>query len=59
MSPNDKAKDGPPHWIKVFGAVALAFVVIVAAVHLAGGGMGHFGHTGASPVEHGSYAPRS
>lgn len=31
---------GTPRWVMVFGLVALALVVVVVVVHLAGGGMG-------------------
>jgi hypothetical protein len=57
MCPDRKAKDGPPRWVKVFGAVAFLLVSIVAAVHL-GGGMGHLGHAGPPLVEHSSHAPQ-
>ncbi|MDQ6770150.1 MAG: hypothetical protein M3Z54_09200 [Gemmatimonadota bacterium] len=30
--------EGAPRWVKVFGAIALAFLLIVVAIHLAGGG---------------------
>jgi hypothetical protein len=58
MRPHHKAKDRPPRWVKVFGALALAFVAIFAAIHLVGGGMGHLSHAGA-PMEHSSHTPRS
>jgi len=31
-------------WVKIFGAIYLIVVVIVAAMHLAGGGMGPLDH---------------
>ena len=32
---------GAPRWVKVSGLLALAFVVVFAIVHLAGGGFRH------------------
>ena len=40
MSTDSKLNGGPPLWVKVFGAIALILVSIVAAVHLAGSGVG-------------------
>lgn len=39
-TPEHEAAPGTPRWVIVFGAVALAIVVLVVVVHLAGGGMG-------------------
>ncbi len=47
--PDAKAKPGrrsaapTPRWVKVFGIIAVALVLIFVFNHLAGGGMG--GHT--------------
>jgi hypothetical protein len=42
-SPEPPDEDGAPRWVKVFGGVVLAVVVVFVAIHLAGGGM--VGHT--------------
>ncbi|QDG87101.1 hypothetical protein [Pseudarthrobacter sp. NIBRBAC000502770] len=31
---------GPPRWVKVFGIIAIALVLLFVIIHLAGGGMG-------------------
>ena len=36
----DETAPRTPRWVIVFGLVALALVVVVIVVHLAGGGMG-------------------
>ncbi|HEU4407767.1 MAG TPA: hypothetical protein VFS43_21055 [Polyangiaceae bacterium] len=47
---------GPPRWVKGFGLVALALVVLFLVAHLAGGGFaGH--EPPAGPSEHGTHRP--
>ena len=36
-----KPYPGAPRWVKVSGLLAVAFVVVFAIVHLAGGGFRH------------------
>ncbi|MET0397353.1 MAG: hypothetical protein ABW277_11055 [Longimicrobiaceae bacterium] len=40
---------GTPRWVKVSGVLAIAFVLVVVAVHLAGGGFRHHGPGGDTP----------
>lgn len=43
-----------PRWVKGFGVVALILVAGFLGVHLAGGGMGHFGaHLRGDVTHHG------
>ncbi|ALC24829.1 hypothetical protein SPRI_6523 [Streptomyces pristinaespiralis] len=42
-TPEPPDESGAPRWVKVLGGIALALVVVILVVHLAGGGMG--GHT--------------
>jgi hypothetical protein len=57
MGHDRKPNHRSPGWVKVFGVVAFIAVAIAAAMHLVGGGMGHFTHGGmapdAPPAEHG------
>ena len=41
-----KSYPGAPRWVKVAGLLAVAFVVVFAVVHLAGGGLSHHMHFG-------------
>lgn len=34
-----------PRWVKIFCAVGLALIAIIAGSHLAGGGIGHLAHS--------------
>jgi hypothetical protein len=36
-------ESGPPRWVKVFGIVVIALVLVFVIVHLAGGGFGGHG----------------
>jgi hypothetical protein len=38
---------GAPRWVKVSGVLAVAFVVVFAVIHLAGGGFRHHAPLGA------------
>lgn len=50
-----------PRWVKVFGVLAFIVIVIFAALHLAGGRMGHMAHgdmnAHAPPAEHDQHRP--
>jgi len=50
-----------PAWVKIFAAICLIVVVIFAAMHLAGGGMGPLDHgtmnAHAPPAEHAQHRP--
>lgn len=39
--------EGAPRWVKVFAVVAVAFLLLFVAMHLAGGGLGGHGRHGA------------
>ena len=53
--------DAMPGWVKIFGAMALIMLAIVAGLHLAGGGMGHLSHdnmdTDTAPAGHDRHLP--
>jgi len=59
--PARRPADAMPHWVKIFGAVALVVITTIAGLHLAGGGMEHLAHpdmdTGAAPAGHGRHLP--
>ena len=68
LHPVSERKAGPtlrpaamPRWVKIFGAVALIVITIIAGLHLAGGGMEHLAHpdmdTDAAPAAHGRHLP--
>ena len=41
---------GTPRWLKVFGIIALALILLVAVLQVMGGGHGPSRHTPPSPV---------
>ena len=43
-SPRPAPANKMPGWVKAFAALALVAIAIVAALHLAGLGMGHLAH---------------
>jgi hypothetical protein len=59
--PARRPADAMPRWVKIFGAVALVVITIIAGLHLAGGGMEHPAHpdmdTDATPVAHDRHLP--
>lgn len=57
MDANEEA--GAPRWVKIFGAVALVFVLVFAALHLTGRGFGPgmHGHGGGHDVADAGTAP--
>ena len=40
MSPGREATSGAPHWVKVFGIVALVLVLLFVILHFTGRGLG-------------------
>ena len=42
--PARRPADAIPCWVKIFGAVAVIVIAIIAGLHLAGSGMGHLAH---------------
>jgi hypothetical protein len=42
--PARRPADAMPRWVKIFSAVALIVIAIIASFHLVGGGMGHLAH---------------
>jgi len=47
--------DAPaPRWVKLLGIAAIIFVLAFAVMHLLGGGLGHHGHGGHVPPQHGA-----
>jgi hypothetical protein len=43
-SNRDSGYTGPPRWVKVFGIIFIALVVLFVILHLAGGGLGDHTH---------------
>ena len=44
-APGGESPPAPPRWVKAFGVIALALVLVFVILHLAGGGFrGHMGH---------------
>lgn len=50
------AYPGMPRWVKIFGMISLALVVVFVVVHLAGGGFQHHDHFGGQPSPAGAKA---
>jgi len=59
--PARQPADAMPRWVKIFGAVALIVIAMIAGLHLAGGGMGHLAHgdmdTDTAPAGHDRHLP--
>ena len=54
--PDRGSPTGTPRWVKVFGIIALALVLLFIILHLTGNNLGgHGGHT--PPLEHGGQQP--
>ena len=45
MGPDGGSTTSTPRWVKVFGIIALVFVLLFAILHLTTGGLGPSGHT--------------
>ena len=43
-SPDSRLTTGAPRWVKVFGIIAIALVLLFVVLHLMGHGMNHMGH---------------
>ncbi|ASU84301.1 hypothetical protein CDO52_17195 [Nocardiopsis gilva YIM 90087] len=55
-APDQPPITGMPRWVKVFGILAIAVLVTIAIVHLAGGGMGNHGHGAGDAASSGAVA---
>jgi hypothetical protein len=58
LPPRPDTPDAPtPRWVKRFGLVALALLLVFLVVHLAGGGLGHHMSGGHAPPAHDPHGP--
>ena len=55
MKTAEKRASGAPRWVKLFGIVAVAFLLVVAVLHLTGNALGghamHGDHRGHAPAD--------